>query len=177
VPYFSGADGTHAEPSVRSLPATEPPPSAVRVTSDTFPPPGSFALISVLTGLFFVPSAGLSASGGPLGALGVDGAAEPGAALTSEDAPPTNSGFFSSPPHPVSASDAARVRAPTTAPARVNRAMPTSVLAYLADIVPHHRRKPRPDLDGGGRFEAFCRQSSTEGGTRVTELEPAREGC
>ena len=71
----AGADGTQDEPSVRSLPATEPPPSAVRVTSETFPPPGSFAPISVLTGLFFVPSAGLSVSGGPLGALGVDGAA------------------------------------------------------------------------------------------------------
>ncbi|MGC4867351.1 hypothetical protein ACLQ3B_18190 [Micromonospora sp. DT53] len=131
----------------------------------------------MLTGLFFVPFAGLNVSGGPLGVLGVEGAAEPGAALASEDAPPTNSGFFSSPPHPVSASDAARVRAPTTAPARVNRAMPTSVLAYLADIVPHHRRNSRPDLGDGGRFGAFCRQSSTEGGTRVTELEPTFQGC
>ncbi|MET8370476.1 hypothetical protein ABZU42_12180 [Micromonospora profundi] len=97
----------------------------------------------MLTGLFFVPSAGLNVSAGPLGVAGIDDSAVPGAALALALgsvlawAPPTNSGFFCSSPHPVSASDAARVRAPTTAPARVNRAIPTSVLAYLADIVPY----------------------------------------
>ena len=182
VPYFSAADGTQLDPSRRIRPATAVPSAVASTTFDTVPPPGMRALISVLTGRLAAPSAGLTVSAAA-------GAPPVGAALGSAGAeaetPPTccwpgsNAGFFPSspPPHPVSASDAVRTRAPTVAPARENLPMPTPVLTCLADIVPYRRHLTRPGAEQSDRFGRFRRLSSTEGGTPVSDWNPAPRAC
>ena len=181
VPYFRADDGTQELPSTRSLPSTCLPSPVVRVTEETFPPPGRLTLISVLTGLFFAPSAGLTVRPSATGADGdapSDCAGVTASVLGEAPVPPTNSAsFFWSPPQPARASDAARTRAPAIAPPRVNLPIPTSVLAYLADIVPHADHRLDPGRPPSGGSEAFCPLSSPEEWSRVSDWNPAHGPC
>ncbi|GHJ13569.1 hypothetical protein TPA0908_15640 [Micromonospora sp. AKA38] len=182
VAYFSGEDGTQLEPSRRIRPLTAVPSAVVRTTFDTVPPPGTRALISVLAGRPVAPSAGLTDSGDAAGAASLDGVPVGSGAV--DETPPTSccwpgtkAGFSSPPPHPVSASDAVRTRTPTIAPARANLPMPTPVVACLADIVPHRRQDARPRRGPAVGFGRFCRLSSSEGWTPVSDWNPAQRAC
>ncbi|GAA2703383.1 hypothetical protein GCM10010429_09200 [Micromonospora olivasterospora] len=79
--------------------------------------------------------------------------------------------------HPVSASDAIRLRAPTIAPARANLPITTSVLAYLPDIVPHSLHVVPPARLLGGGFGGWCPKSMTEEGSRGSDWNPQRGPC
>src|SRR5690242_17299477 len=121
-----GLLGTHAEPSSRSSPATALPPESLSVTVVTLPPV-TLKPISALTGMPFLPVAGVTLrERGPVWAGSVlpdsgtpaEGAADDGAVPTQA----ASAGFASSPLQAVSPSGATTTNATT---ATSERRMPT----------------------------------------------------